>query len=210
VNLNSASVPQLMTLKGMTSSIALAIVKHRSMNGPFRDLFDLADVPKLGRKTFRNITGMVYNEHRINRREKLAHLLAMPASRLGHLPGLAEGVCSRSGFAGCVISDKDGMLLAQSGATAYADVLSAVVPRILLQVRENMRDLAPQGINHTSVCVEDRMFTIVSSGDVFLTAVHEANKITKTQFEFVQKVAAELEWLLSQRGYVGPVEPGTT
>ncbi|MFC1453191.1 hypothetical protein ACFLSJ_07620 [Verrucomicrobiota bacterium] len=46
------------------------------------------------------------------------------------------------------------------------------------------------------------MLTVVPAGDVFLTAVHEAAKLTIGQFDLITRAARELQWLVSRRGYV--------
>jgi hypothetical protein len=37
---------------------------------------------------------------------------------------------------------------------------------------------------------------------VYLTAIHDRRKLTKKQFELAERVASELDWMLSYRGYV--------
>ena len=59
VDLNSASVPLLRRVSGISESLAAAIVSHRDANGPFRTRTALADVPRLGPKAFEQCAGFL-------------------------------------------------------------------------------------------------------------------------------------------------------
>jgi competence ComEA-like helix-hairpin-helix protein len=203
VNLNAANVEQMMTLEGMTPGIAESIVSYRKEHGPFKSIFDLQDVPRLGRKTFRKITGMPYSKARHHRSWKLAKLLEMPVSKVTHLPTMAEAIARMPGFSGCVMSDCDGMLLAQSGAGTYAQAMSAIAPKILMQAGGNMDLLNVGSIESISISIKDRMFTLVACQKVCLTAIHAKEKLGKGQLVLIRKIAKELAWLLSHRAYVG-------
>jgi competence ComEA-like helix-hairpin-helix protein len=203
VNINTAGVEQLLTLSGVTDLLARTIVSHREENGPFRSIFDLINVPRLGRTTFRRITGMPFSENHLHRRRKLSMLLGLPASKVGDLPEVAAALTRVPGLAGCVISDRDGLLLAESGAGDFATAMSAVAPKMFRLMYECMTVVNVGAVDSVSFCISERMFTIVSSDRLSLTVVHETNRLTKTQIVMIQKVAAELTWLLSHRAYVG-------
>ncbi|MEV1295091.1 Tex family protein [Pseudonocardia sp. NPDC049635] len=59
VDLNSASVPLLRRVSGISESLAGAIVAHRDANGPFRSRAALTDVPRLGPKAFEQAAGFL-------------------------------------------------------------------------------------------------------------------------------------------------------
>ncbi|SDI97848.1 uncharacterized protein SAMN05444695_11427 [Rhodococcus triatomae] len=59
VDVNTASVPLLSRVSGVTSSLAESIVAHRDENGPFRTRSALADVPRLGPKAFEQCAGFL-------------------------------------------------------------------------------------------------------------------------------------------------------
>lgn len=203
VNVNTATEEQLLTLRGLTPLLAKAIVAHRERNGQFESIFDLIAVPRLGRTTFRKMTGMPFNENHLHRRRKLSTLLGIPASKVGYLPEVAAAVICVPGLAGCVISDRDGLLLAESGASGFATAMSAVVPKMFRQMHDCMSVVEVGSVNSVSLCIRDRMFTIVSSDNLSLTVVHQTNRLTKTQIAMVRKIADELTWMLSHRAYVG-------
>lgn len=51
VDLNTATVEQLSTLKGIKAKKATAIVEYRQKNGAFKSVDDLKNVPGFGQKT---------------------------------------------------------------------------------------------------------------------------------------------------------------
>jgi uncharacterized protein len=59
VDLNTASVPLLARVSGVTESLAEAIVAHRDTTGPFRNRKALLKVPRLGPKAFEQCAGFL-------------------------------------------------------------------------------------------------------------------------------------------------------
>ncbi|MFE2753269.1 Tex family protein [Actinosynnema sp. NPDC059335] len=59
VDLNTASVPLLTRVSGITAGLAENIVQHRDTNGPFRSRRALKDVPRLGPKAFEQCAGFL-------------------------------------------------------------------------------------------------------------------------------------------------------
>ncbi|WP_198659236.1 Tex family protein [Nocardiopsis sp. FIRDI 009] len=59
VDVNTASVPLLTRVSGVTSTLARNIVAHRDANGPFRSREELRSVPRLGPKAFEQCAGFL-------------------------------------------------------------------------------------------------------------------------------------------------------
>lgn len=203
VNLNTAMVEQLLTLEGVSSAMARNIIAYRTANGPFRSIFHLCRVPGLGRKTFKYITGMPWSDRHLHRKRRLASLVGLQAKEVGHLPTVAQAIAKRVNFTGCVISDQDGLVLASSGAGDEGEAFGAVVPRLFYQIRETVKAAQVGDVESISLCFGSRMFTVAVSGKIFLTGIRQSNKLTIGQLEQFSRVAVELAWLLSHRGYVG-------
>ncbi|MCE9614396.1 MAG: helix-hairpin-helix domain-containing protein [Lentisphaerae bacterium] len=206
VDLNRATAEDLMTLKGVTPMVASAILEHREKHGLFTDVFALADVPRVGRKTFRKITGMAYSRTGRHRRDVLAKWLGLAPTAASSLPALVRAVAARPGLRGCVMSDRDGLLLAESGVGEQAALYSAIVPRLLTQIRENIREIGGEGINSVTISYDGQLITVVAGGDTYLTVIHAANRLTTALHHFLRRMALELEWWFSRRGYVVHVE----
>jgi competence protein ComEA len=202
VDLNRAGAADLMTLRGVTGRVAQAILEHRRQAGPFGDIFALADVPGVGRATFRKITGMPYSRAGRHRREILARCLAVSPAAVGHLPSLVTAVARQRGLAGCVLTDRDGLLLAESGVGEQAVALSAIVPRLHGQVRENLAVVGGGEVQSLSIRANGRFLTVTASGDIYLTVIHSSNRLSTRLQGVLLRISSELQWLLSHRGYV--------
>lgn len=59
VDLNTASVPLLARVSGLTKSVAQSIVSFRDAHGAFKNRRQLLDVPRLGEKTFEQAAGFL-------------------------------------------------------------------------------------------------------------------------------------------------------
>ncbi|MEW5809784.1 MAG: Tex family protein [Actinomycetota bacterium] len=59
VDVNTASVPLLARVSGITETLAESIVAHRDRTGPFRSRRALLDVPRLGPKAFEQCAGFL-------------------------------------------------------------------------------------------------------------------------------------------------------
>ena len=59
VNLNTAGIEDLKTLKGIGDSKAQAILDDRTENGPFASIEDLTRVRGIGQKTFENLRDQI-------------------------------------------------------------------------------------------------------------------------------------------------------
>ncbi|MHB1402940.1 MAG: Tex family protein [Thiobacillus sp.] len=59
VDVNTASVPLLARVSGLSNSVAQAIVTHREVKGRFASRAQLLDVPRLGAKTFEQAAGFL-------------------------------------------------------------------------------------------------------------------------------------------------------
>ena len=94
-------------------------------------------------------------------------------------------------------------MLAESGAPEYAESLSAVIPRMMTQVAESLEITGLSHVTAASVCVGGEMLTSVVSGDIYVSFIRGDKRLARLQLAFVEKVARELAWLLSHRGYVG-------
>lgn len=205
VDLNLALYEELLVLDGVSPAMARRILAYRLSHGGIRDIFELRRIDRVGRKTFKRITGMPYSRRGRHRGAKLMRLLGLPRDRASHLPSIAAALAAQPGFVACVISDRDGLLLAAGGADGFADALSATLPKMLQQLEQNVSEFSANVVESVSLRLGGRLFTVVSAGEVVLTAVHKVSRLTQGEYRLVSRVAEELRWLLSHRGYVGAI-----
>jgi comEA protein len=59
ININKATVEQLMEIKGIGESYAKRIVEYRDKNGPFKKIEDITQVQGIGEKTFEKIKDLI-------------------------------------------------------------------------------------------------------------------------------------------------------
>jgi competence protein ComEA len=59
VDINSADMKELMSLRGVGEARAKAIVTYRQTNGPFQSLDDLKNVPSIGNKIIQDNRSMI-------------------------------------------------------------------------------------------------------------------------------------------------------
>lgn len=204
VDLNVADAAALRTLRGVTPRVAAAILDYRARVGRFHDIFELADVPGIGRTTFRKITGMAPSRTGRHRGAVLARCLGLSPAGLHGLPDLVRAIAELPGLRGCVISDREGLLLAEQGLDDTATTLSALVPRVFDHLRDDLEPLGPGGVARVSLRAGGRDLTVSAAGDLFLTAVQRSPRISAHSQRLLHRVAQELAWLLSHRGYVAP------
>jgi competence ComEA-like helix-hairpin-helix protein len=203
VNVNSATVEQLVTVEGLALVVAKKIVEYRQANGPFKSIFSLCDVPGVTKKLFKIVTGMPYSAKRHHRGRKLVRLLNIPMSKISHMPSIAQAVGMIPGISGCVISDKEGLVITASQAGSLAEAIGAVAHEITSHMRKSMEMTGAQGVDSVSISIKRQMFTLICSGEIYITVVHDSYRITGAKLALICNVAAELEWVLSRRLYIG-------
>ena len=175
VDINRASKAELMTLDGVTPLVAEQIIAERERQGGFRSILDLAKVPRIGRKTFRRITGMPVSRTGRHRQEKLLGMLDLLGRDTVSLPDVVRAVADRPGLAGCLISDVEGLLLAEQGVGDRAQALSAIVPRLLRDIRQSLAVTGWQTLRSTSMLIDGQMLTVVDSGGIYLTVAQKSS-----------------------------------
>ena len=209
VNVNVADEEQLRALDGVTPALARRIVEYRASHGPFRSVFELIHVPRLGRVRFRRMTGMPFSRNGRHRIRKLINLLGLMPGEAHRMSSVVARVLARPGFGGCLVSDHEGLLLAHQGIGERAPAMAAVIPRLFENLDANLAEMDTGSAGSISVCIEKQMITIVSSRRIYLAVMHDRRRLTKGELTFAGRVTEELAWLLSHRAYAGRVElPG--
>jgi len=96
-----------------------------------------------------------------------------------------------------------GIIVAASEAGPLAEAIGAVAHEVTAQMRKSMEMANAQNVTAVSISIKQQMFTIVVSGEIYITVVHDSNRVTGAKLAQIQNIATEIEWILSRRLYVG-------
>lgn len=203
VNANTADVDQLLAIPGVDHELANKIVGDRLQHGRFSSIFDMHERVNLSRATFLRITGMPYSSQKKHRALKLARKLAMAPAGICDLNSIAEAVAKTKGISGCVICDKEGLIVAEYSVGQAAEALSAIAADLIAHSSQNMSMVGLTSMSSLSVSIGGQMFTIAKSGELYLTVVHDANRITGSKLKLIHLTAQEMEWAFSRRVFAG-------
>ena len=94
------------------------------------------------------------------------------------------------------------------GAGDQAQILGAILPRMMRQVRENLMELSSDDVDSVSISAGERRLTVIEGGDIHVSVFHASNRLTTSMHKLLRGVASELHWLLSYRGYVSEASDG--
>ena len=206
ININTATAEELMLLEGIDSTVAAKIIKYRSKNGLFATVFDLLKVPGIEAPTVEQMSGMRVGAGIFNRRRRLAALLHIPAGQVADLQLVAQAVTRKPDFSGCVVSDGNGLVLAQAGMDESADQIAAVVPRLLRRIHADMSLIGAGSPRTASITTSEMCFTVASHRAIAVSTIHRNGQINETDLAFVRKLVLELAWLISLHAYAGPAD----
>jgi hypothetical protein len=70
-------------------------------------------------------------------------------------------------------------------------------------MQKSMAMTGAQNVDSVSISIKQQMFTLICSGELYITVVHDSYRITGAKLAQIRHVAEELEWVLSRRLYLG-------
>lgn len=200
LDLNKATAEEMVErLDGVGPKLAQRIVEDREKNGPFFYLMDLARVPGLGRKTFERLTGLPLRKQIFEYLGIVGQVLGRSLDGVPDVRQVAARFKELEGFEGCVLAHEDGYLLAASWDPAKSEAFGAFAPQMYKKMGQYLRRLDLGGVGSITFFLEDRPFTLVRSGEVFLIAVHAPSRFSRKQVHIVQAIGAELGRRLMRR-----------
>jgi predicted regulator of Ras-like GTPase activity (Roadblock/LC7/MglB family) len=201
INVNTATLQELVERAGIKEFVARRILAYREAHGPFVSIFGVADVPGVSRRRFKEITGMPYSGAGHHRAERLMKMLDLTVDEVCHVPTVAERVVEHVGLKACVVSDNDGLILADVDAGSIADRLAALAPHLMKKIGESTRLVDFGQPSFATISVKARMITVAHAGPVYISALHRSHKVTQKQYSTIRKVADEVGWLLGNPLY---------
>ncbi len=201
VDINTATLDQMLQIPGIGRARAEAILAFRQANGPFKGIYELAEINGVGRRLFIKLTGLnPAPTKRRDRHEVLNRLLGFDAGVRPTLIQIAEATTQVLGAAGCVIAGPDGIALARSSSLGEdGDRIAALVPPLLRRTRRPLRRLSGTTENCLVLpAVKPPLLLASFAHDSFIVALKPDTPLDATVPKALE-VARELEWMLGPR-----------
>jgi competence ComEA-like helix-hairpin-helix protein len=192
VNLNSCSADNLAQIRGIGPAMAKRIIEFRAVHGPFNSLEELCQIPGIGRKTFRALTGI--GPRKLNR------LLGVAEDRELSLPEVIRLVCALPGVDGCIVALEDGLFVTgQLPPPLDKNTVSAFGPQLFKRMGRYVRELNIGQMHRLTLFTEQRPVSVFHAGDVYLIVVHPAKRYSKALLRRCERVSQEIAALCRQR-----------
>ncbi len=205
VDLNRATAEQLAGVPGLGPVRAALVVSYRAAHGPFASVYGLLDVPGIGRKLFKRLTGLeAAPTKRRDRHEVLNAQLGFEPGERPSLGRIAERTAERFALAGCVIGGRDGMVLARSpGMGDEADRYAALVPRMYQRCAGSLKRLGGTQAELIVVPTMSPPMAVAGGPGFCLVGVWARGADVGPAIAPLQALARELDWLMRPRLAVG-------
>jgi competence ComEA-like helix-hairpin-helix protein len=204
VDVNTADLQKLLEIPDVGETRARRIIEYREKNGPFAGIYDLCDVPGIGRRLFMQITGLnPAPTLRRNRHDVLNEMIGQPAGVRLPLSGMIEGVQKALQATGLVLSNREGIVLAISGMDGdVADRQAAIVPAVFRRMRRYLPRLTDS--NFPGICIpgDKSVLLLMASKDYFMIVQFDAAAGWDARCGTALQMLGELAWLMGPRAVV--------
>jgi competence ComEA-like helix-hairpin-helix protein len=195
VDLNRCTEAELLKLHGVGPSLARRIVDYRNQHGRFQSLEELRQVPGMGRKTFRAVTGPDP--------KKLNRLLRIEHDRELSLQEIVSALAGLRGVEGCILAMDDGLLLTgQLPLPLEPNAVGALAPQLFKKVERYTRELEVGRVRRLTIFTEQKPMSIFQAGNIYLVVVHHARNYSKALLRRCERISQELARMCRKRAVV--------
>jgi competence ComEA-like helix-hairpin-helix protein len=195
VNLNRCTAEDLTRIAGIGAVLARRIIDYRTAHGSFLSLDDLRQVPGIGRKTFRALTGP--KPRMLNRLLGVAHDEELSLQEIVRLTTTLPGV------AGCTLAMSDGVLLTgQLPAHLDQNAISVFAPQLFKKVGRYVRELKVGDVRRLTIFTDQQPVSIFQAGEVYLVVIHQADRFSKALLRRCERISKEIARLCQDRAVV--------
>ncbi len=208
VDLNTVSATVLETLPGVGAFRAQLLIEFRKRNGPFAGIYDLLRIQGIGRRLFRQVTGLrpLYKNRR-DRHEVLNELLGLPPDPRPSLGQIMQASCEVLGASASILSGADGVMLAQTGLDSLsADRYAAFTPNFFRKTRRYWPILGVEGIQQVLLPGAHPRALLHNGGGFSWVLLVPEGKDWNPLMERAALIAEELNWLFSPHAVVRQIE----
>ena len=198
---NTATVEDLLTIRGVGRSRAELIVRFREAQGPFQNIYDVAEIRGIGRRMFAQLTGLnAAPTLRRDRHEILNALLGLDAPARPTLQGIMDAMVTSLNARGAVLTGLDGISFAQGGSLGEAgDRYAAVAPQFMRRSRRALKRLCGHPIHAVALPTSLPPLLMVTSASFVLILAMSPDVPMDDVVHRALMMTAELDWLLSPR-----------
>jgi len=192
INLNRCSVEDLLAIKGVGPSLAQRIIAWRAEHGRFNSLDELRDVPGVGRKTLRALTGA--------RPGALNRLLGVTDDRELTLQEIVRLTSKLPGLQGCMLATADGLLLTgEVPPHLDKEAISVFAPQLFRRVARYTKELKVGQVQRFTLFTDQLPVSIFGAEDVFLVVLHDSKHFSKRLLRLCERISLEIARLCRQR-----------
>jgi len=192
VDVNKASVEELLRIEGMGQYMAQRLEEERRLNGCFFDLCDLARVAGIEYNVFEQITGMAWSEELYREMRTANKVLGSVEDGMPDVEQVALRFKLLDGFEGCIITHSDGDLLASSWDPNASDTLKAMGPQIIKRVKRYMDEIGIGETLSVVIVMEGRSVSVIQVADICFLGVHAVDGRSHKNLQIVQSVGMSL------------------
>lgn len=202
ININTASVEELEVLPGVGISRARDIIAMREKIGGFKHIYQLAMVPGIGSKLFKQMTGLSLTSGS-PRHSTLHKLLGVEEDKKLSLADICSLLCDRIGAVGCVLSTNDGVPLAQTDTVAdAADRYAAISAQLFRRTGRYLRNLTGEFVDCLALPLGDPPVLVFAKGDFYFVIVQDEKHQAMRDLKRANAILNEISWLLGKRAIV--------
>ncbi len=202
IDINDASLEELIALPGMGPVSAQCVLDYRNEHGPFSSIYELAQVPRIGPKTFGRVTGLSLRSHK-RRQEKLNRLLGFSPEAVPSIPKLVAGIAATLKGSGALISNAEGICVAAYGTFPVANELAgALAPRLMERSRGYLKRLANNDGDCLIVPLEGHSLVLLARHKTCVVVSFDQQTPPARAIAKARSVAEEVSWLLAPRAIV--------
>jgi|GEM_PF-1272590 len=201
VDINTARAVDLMLLPGVGETRARAVIDHRTARGPFRSVFELADVSGFGPTLFRRVTGLSLRR-RVNRHRLMEQVLPLPPGGPALLNRITEAVRAEFAAVGAVLTNRAGMAIAVAGTMPEAGKYAALGSRYFFRTRRQLQKFVDRASDCIILPGSKPPLLLLSSEDVVMILSLSGSVVPTKRLTRVRRAMQEIGWLVSRRAVV--------
>jgi competence ComEA-like helix-hairpin-helix protein len=201
IDANTATIEDLLRIKGVGRTRAELILRFREAHGPFRSVYDVADIRGVGRRMFSLLTGL--NSAPTKRRDRhavLNALLDLPAEARPALGEIMNAMAAALGARGVVLAATDGVALARSqGLGGESDRYAAVAPMFMRRSQRHLKKLCGAPVRAVALPTALPPLLVAAAPAFVLVLAMSPDVAMDDVVHRALMIATEMEWLLGPR-----------